>query len=107
MNGIYTLADAIFSIIGRSRSLAAANFTLALLAIAVLCTCAAAQEDSADYWVTKAKDLRLNGSSEEAISAYDRALQIDAENGTIWISKVSELQILGKEEESVGLTRRL
>ena len=101
MHGVYKLAEAIFLIIGKSRFLAVANFTLALLAVGVLCTCAAAQENSTDYWVTKAKDFRLNGSTEEAISAFDRALQIDPANETVWTYKALELQILGRDEESV------
>jgi len=60
----------------------------------------AAEENTTEYWVTKAKDLRINGSTEEAISAYDRALQIDPGNETVWAYKALELQVSGREDES-------
>jgi hypothetical protein len=37
------------------------------MALAVLCVSALAQENTTDYWVTKAKDLIMNGSTDEAI----------------------------------------
>ena len=51
-----------------------AKLALALLALAVLCTCAMAQENSADTWMNKARALSLNGSNEEAIAAYRKFL---------------------------------
>ena len=60
-----------------------------------------AEQNTTDYWVTKAKDLRLNGSTDEAISAYDRALQIDPSNETVWTYKAQELAFSGRDEESL------
>ena len=77
-----------------------AKLALALLALAVLCTCAMAQENSADTWMNKARALSLNGSNEEAIAAYDEVLKIDPGNVTAWDRKALELQSLGKENES-------
>ena len=59
-----------------------------------------AQENTTAYWTTKAREFSINGSTEEAISAYDNASKIDPRNETVWIRKALELQFLGKENES-------
>ena len=50
---------------------------LSLLAMAALCTCALAQENTTYYWMKKATEFRYKGSFEESVQAYDKALQID------------------------------
>lgn len=82
------------------KSIMEAKFFLAFMALAALCISAIAQENTTDYWMTKARDFSINGSTEEAISAYDNASQIDPRNETVWIRKAFELQVLGKENES-------
>jgi len=69
-------------------------------------TIAVAQENTTNYWVTKAKDLIMNGSTDEAISAYDRALQIDPSNETIWTYMALELAISGRDDESLRASEK-
>jgi hypothetical protein len=59
------------------------RLVVVLVALASLCVCAAAQEDTADYWYKESGELFVNGSSEESVRALDKALQIDPENATI------------------------
>lgn len=89
-----------------NNKLAKAGFVIVLMALAVLCVSAVAQENTTDYWVTIAKDFRLNGSTDDAISAYDRALQIDPSNETIWTYKALELAISGRDDESLRASEK-
>ena len=74
--------------------------SLILLSLAVLSTCALAQENTTDYWMDKAEELAYNSSFEGVISALDEALKIDPENTTILIRKASYLNIVGRVNES-------
>ncbi len=74
---------------------------LLLLALAALCTCALAQENTSGYWIERAEELSQNSSFEEAAIAYEKALQIEPENATIWHSLGFELMTIGKENESI------
>jgi len=69
-----------------------AKFSLILIALAVLCTCAMAQKDTAgntaDGWIEKGNELFINGSYEEALEAYDEAIEIDPVNGSLWKGKI-------------------
>ena len=85
----------------RSKIIAEAKLALALIALAELCVCAAAQEDTADYWYKKNGELFVNGSSEESILALDKALQIDPVNATLWQSKGLQLALIGKKDEAL------
>lgn len=51
------------------------RFATALLALAMLCVCAVAQENTAEDWYKKGQDLSRNGSYEEAFRAYDKAIE--------------------------------
>ena len=82
------------------RMVVGTKLALTLLVLAALCACAVAQENTTAYWMTKAREFSINGSSEEAISAYDNASKIDPRNETVLIRKALELQVLGKENES-------
>jgi len=71
-----------------------ARLALALLALATLCVCAAAQEETADELYKKGRDLDRNGSYEEAVFAYDRAIELEPGNATFYIAKVPSLNML-------------
>lgn len=58
-----------------------------LISLAALCLCAAAQENTSDYWYKNAGELLANGSTEDALRAYDKAIEIDQNNATIWSAK--------------------
>jgi len=79
------------------------NLALALLAIAIVCVSATAQEDTADYRLKKAYDLSANGSHEEALQAYDRVLQADPGNYTALINKGHDLKFWAFENYNKAL----
>jgi tetratricopeptide (TPR) repeat protein len=77
-----------------------AKLALALLALAALCTCVTAQENTTDYWMDKAEEFAYNSSFEKVISALDEVLKIDSGNETALIRKATYLGIVGKANES-------
>lgn len=56
------------------------NFAFALLALAVLCAPAMAQEMTAEDWSKKGQELRMNSSLDEALTALDKAITLDSGN---------------------------
>ena len=70
------------------------------ISVAVLCTCAIAQEETAEYWFEKSGELLDNRSLDEADQALDKALQLEPENSSIWLSKALVLELLSKVNES-------
>ena len=71
-----------------------AVFAIALLAIAMLCASAMAQENTADDWYKKGRDLAKNGSYEEAVIAYNRAIELEPNNATFYTAIVPNLNML-------------
>ncbi len=67
---------------------------LILLLLSVLSTYALAQENSAEYWLNEGHELFANGSYEEAVKAYDRAIELEPNNATLYIAKVPSLNML-------------
>ena len=67
-------------------------FSIGLLA--ALCICAAAQDETADDWYKKGLNLGRNGSYEEAVLAYNRAIELEPGNTTFYIAKVPSLNML-------------
>ncbi|HQN31377.1 MAG TPA: tetratricopeptide repeat protein, partial [Methanothrix soehngenii] len=59
------------------------------------------QENTTEYWMKKAIELRYQGSFEESAQAYDQALQLDPENATLWIGKALDLGTIGRDDESM------
>jgi tetratricopeptide (TPR) repeat protein len=45
-------------------------------------------------WYKKGRDLDRNGFYEEAVKAYDRAIELEPSNATFYISKASGLNML-------------
>ena len=84
----------------RPSEIFGAKLALALLALAALCACVTAQENTTDYWMDKAEEFAYNSSFEEVISALDEALKIDPGNETILIREALYLGIAGKVNES-------
>ena len=74
---------------------------IALVVIAALCISASAQENTVDDWYKKAMELYINGSYEDAISAYNKSIEIDPQNSTLWISKASALRDSGKFPQAI------
>ena len=95
------------SFVARSRLLKlrarASRFAVVLMLLAALCVTAAAQEDTADYWIKIGDGLVLNNSFQEALAAYENAIQIDPENEDTWLSKALVHQILSKQANKEAL----
>lgn len=70
------------------------RFAIALLALAMLCASSLAQENTAEDWYKKGRDLAKNGSYEEAVFAYNRAIELEPNNATLYIAKVPSLNML-------------
>ncbi len=62
--------------------------------LAALCICAAAQEETAEDWYKKGRDLGRNGSYEEAVFAYNRAIELEPNNATFYTAIVPNLNML-------------
>lgn len=62
--------------------------------LSMLCLIATAQGETADDWIKKGNDLMTAQSTEEALEAYNNALQLDPQNESILLSKALALDIL-------------
>jgi tetratricopeptide (TPR) repeat protein len=71
---------------------AGVKFGIVLMALAALCTSAAAEEYTADYWLEKGRQLQSAESYEDALDALNHATDIDPQNAIAWLFKA---QILG------------
>ncbi|HPC90326.1 MAG TPA: tetratricopeptide repeat protein [Methanothrix sp.] len=69
-------------------------FSIALLALAVLFLNGVAQKDTADDWYKKGRELARNGSYEEAVFAYNRAIDLEPDNATFYTAIVPSLNML-------------
>jgi len=67
---------------------------LGLLALLALSACALAKEKIADDWYKEGLDLDRDGSYEDAVFAYNRAIELDPNNATIYLAKVPCLNAL-------------
>ena len=71
------------------------GFVVALLAIAMLCASAMAQEDTANDWLKKGYELMANGSYEEAAKAIQKSIDLSPSptNATLWDAKAQSLAL--------------
>jgi tetratricopeptide (TPR) repeat protein len=83
------------------KSTACAKSALALISLIALCTCAVAQDNSADYlnnkadyWYKRGLNLTGSGSYEEALGSYDKAIQINPKYAGAWDGRASTLRSL-------------
>ncbi len=77
------------------------KFAIALLMLAMLCTSALAQEETAEDWFNRGQELFRNHSYEEAIEAYDNALALNPQYGMAWGGKATALSLTGRYNESL------
>ncbi|NMB85951.1 MAG: tetratricopeptide repeat protein [Methanothrix sp.] len=72
-----------------------AEFTVALLAVAMLFASAMAQEYAADDWLKKGYELMANGSFEEAAKAIQKSIDLcpSPTNATLWDAKAQSLAL--------------
>lgn len=62
--------------------------------LAMLCICAAAREKTADDWYKEGRDLDRNGSYEEAVLAYNKAIELEPNNAMFYTALVPNLNTL-------------
>jgi|GEM_PF-335796 len=87
-----------------------AGFVIALLAIAMLCVSSLAQEMTADDWYKKGQSLIATGfgyNIDEALEAFDNAIQIEPQNIDAWLGKAKSLAYLDKKNESLEAFRNI
>jgi len=77
-----------------------AKFALVLIALATLCASAVAQVNSAEDWFNRGQELMGNESYEEALRAYDSAIELDPENARVWMGKGDTQIRMGDYNES-------
>ena len=62
-----------------------------------------AQEETADSWFKKGQELGRNGSYEEAVKAYDNALELEPKNAEAWLGKGTVLSLWAGSINDDGL----
>lgn len=58
------------------------------------------KQETAFDWEKKGRDLHNQGKYHEAVQAYDKAIELDPENGRLWRSKGISLHKLGRSREA-------
>jgi len=79
---------------------AAARFAIVFAVFAILSACVTAQESTSGYWVNRAQELMENESYEEALGAYDSAIELDQDDARIWMGKGDAQSRMGDYNES-------
>jgi tetratricopeptide (TPR) repeat protein len=75
-------------------------FACILIALTALSVCAMAQKNTASDWIEKGTDQIENGSLEDALTDFDKAIQIDPNNRLGWINEAYVLDELNRTFES-------
>lgn len=78
-----------------------ARFVIAMLAVAMICVCAMAQENTTEYWFNKGQELQRNNSNEEAIKAFDKAIDLNKSYAFALGGKGSAMFSMGKYEDAI------
>ncbi|RQW78448.1 MAG: tetratricopeptide repeat protein, partial [Methanothrix sp.] len=58
-----------------------------------------AQENTAEFWLKKGNEAAGNGSFEESLQDFGKAIQIDAQNAEAWRGKGNAQKALGQNDE--------
>ena len=82
-----------------------ATMGFGLLALAALCTCALAQENSAESWYMKGQELEKMGSWQAAVDTYNQAIRLNPEYEAAWRAKCkalsnANLELSGEEQNT-------
>jgi len=72
-----------------------AKFAVAILAVAMLCVSALAQENTSNDWLKMGYELMANGSYEEAAKAIQKSIDLSPSptNATLWDAKAQSLAL--------------
>ncbi len=82
-------------------------FIPAIIALVALCSSSVAQaqdntsNNTSNYWMEKGTELLWVGSYDEAVNAFDKAVQLDPENYEAWATKGRILTYLGGYDEAL------
>jgi len=79
------------------------RFAIAMLVIAILCASAMAQDNTAESRFKKGQEPGRNGSYEEAVKAYDNALELEPKNAEAWLGKGTVLSLWAGSTHDEGL----
>lgn len=82
------------------KSIIEVKFFLTFMALAALCISAAAQENTAEGWYKRGLELGNNGSYEEAIKAYEKAVELNQSYVPAWSARGALLFQMGKNDEA-------
>jgi tetratricopeptide (TPR) repeat protein len=77
-----------------------AKFAIFLAALAILSVTSLAQENLTEDWLEKAHELHRNGTPEEMLDAYNKAIEIDPQNFQAWLGKGIAESTLGYHGEA-------
>ncbi len=77
-----------------SRTMAWTRLTLVLAVLSALCLAAVAQENTAEDWYKKGYELEVNRAYEEALMAYDKAIEINPQYTKAWSGKGYALSMM-------------
>jgi len=80
-----------------------ARSSLALIALAALCSCTVAQEKTAKDWIETGEELLYSGSLEESVEAFNKAIEVDPEDAEARVGRGYALSRLAFLEEEPGM----
>jgi len=86
----------------RSKNSRLRAVALGLLAIVLLSACALAQERTAESWYKTGQELERTGSWQEAVDAYDQAINLNPEYEEAWCAKCRALGNVNLELSGLG-----
>ena len=94
----------------RSTSTMRINILIkAIIALAMICTIALAQQNTPEYWIDKGQELLVEQSLNESIIAFDNAINIansSQEKVAAWRGKAIALQEMGKLPDAIEANRK-
>jgi tetratricopeptide (TPR) repeat protein len=76
------------------------SFATILAVISMLCLASGAQENTPDSWYQKGLKLMEDDTYEDALIAFNKAIEMDPENASIWMGKGDTLVRMGDYNES-------
>lgn len=89
--------------VNTKKMMAWTGLSLSLAVLFALCLASAAQENAAESWYKKGQELMGDESYEDALIAFDKAVEKDPENASIWMGKGDVLVRMGNYNESLKI----
>jgi len=79
-----------------------ASFILILVSLSLPCATALVPNETSDSWLDAGQELSERGYYEEALSAYDKAIQLGPRNADAWLGKGDVLKALFKNDSELS-----